>query len=178
MKRFLILVALLAAPLAGVATVHAQAQPELQPMTDERVAVIKTNCKAALGSLDRLHASDGLLRVNRGQLFESISTKLMAPFNARLASNQLERGQLVKLSEEYTIRLDTFRSDYQDYEKAMTRTLAIDCTRQPVAFYDGVVETRTKRQKLHDSAALLQKSVRDYRTEVDVFAGKLKEVAQ
>jgi hypothetical protein len=176
MKRYLLLLSLIVVALAGVATVtHAQSE---QPMTDERVEVIRANCKEAIVTLDRLHASDGLLRVNRGQLFESISTKLMTPFNNRLNANQLERGLLPAISEEYVSRLDTFRSDYQDYEKAMTRTLMIDCTRQPVTFYDAVVETRTKRQKVHDSSVLLQDSIRKYRAEVDVFVGKFKEVAQ
>ena len=174
MKRLLFGSLLAVALLGGGATlVHAEDTPP--PMTDEHIARIKANCNAAKVTMSRLHASDALLRVNRGQLFESISTKLMVPFNSRMALNQLDSGKLVSITSGYGKELDNFRTDYQHYEEAMSQLLQMDCTKQPVAFYDGVTDVRTKRANVHARAEALQKATRDYKDAFEAFASTFKE---
>lgn len=160
--------------LGGVATL-VRAEDTPPPMTDEHIARIKANCTAAKVTMSRLHASDALLRVNRGQLFESISTKLMAPFNSRVALNQLDSGKLVSITSGYGKELDGFRTDYQHYEEAMSQLLQMDCTKTPVAFYDGVTNVRTKRAVVHARAVALQKATRDYKDAFEAFAATFKE---
>src|SRR5689334_18968108 len=111
-------------------------------MTDEHIARIRMNCQDAQSSLSQLHASDALLRVNRGQLYESISTKLMAPLNSRIALHRLDGVKLVATTTRYESQLATFRAKYQEYEEAMSDVLRVNCVNQPVAFYDKVADTR------------------------------------
>lgn len=163
---FVICGALLLAGVAGQAA-RAQAEP---PMTEAQIARIRQNCVKAQTTLNQLHASDALLRVNRGQLYELISTKLMAPLNSRIALNRLSGLTLTATTLEYDRRLDSFRSNYQQYEEAMSRTLTIKCTNQPVAFYDSVKEAREKRQKVHDDTAALNTLLQTYKANFEDFA--------
>ncbi|HSW77722.1 MAG TPA: hypothetical protein VLG36_02915 [Candidatus Chromulinivoraceae bacterium] len=173
MKRFLIIsiaLTLVAVTAVAVRPLFVHADDSL--MTEAHIQRIKSNCSEAQSTLFQLHASDALLRVNRGQLYESISTKLMEPFNSRLTINSYNAADMVSIASNYDSELTTFRLNYQQYEEAMSATLAINCTNQPVAFYDSVTDTRAKRSKVHDSALALHKTISDYETAFEAFAAK------
>jgi hypothetical protein len=176
MKRFIILMAIFSAAIAGLAGWHAAAQAESAPMTEAHIERIRANCVDAQSTLSQLHASDALLRVNRGQLYESISTKLMAPMNSRIALNRLDGTTLISLAARYESQLTEFRSDYRLYEEAMSRTLKINCTNQPVAFYDSVGDAREKRKKVHGATSALHGTIREYKNEFAVFAEQFEGV--
>lgn len=178
MNRFLTLLAvcgmLLAAAMAGQA-VSAQAK---EPLSEEHINRIRQNCVNAKTTLDRLHVSDALLRYDRGKLYEQISTKLMAPLNSRIAFNRLEGLKLTALSLEYDDKLDDFRNSYQQYDEAMTRTLDIDCVSKPAEFYESVVGTREKRQKLHGHTLELNDLLRSYKSEFEAFVKETEGAAK
>lgn len=173
MKRFALLLVAGVAALVSVATIaHAQDTPA--PMTDAMVAHIRDVCSSAQGDLTRLHASDALLRVNQGQALLSISDRLMTPLNSRIALNQLDGGSLTSITSTYVTQFNTFSTDYQQYEEAMSHAMQIDCTKEPVTFYDAVTDARNKRSVVHDDMLALQKSLRDYLAEFDTFSAKVK----
>ena len=172
MKRLLVLIFATVIVGIGVQSVAAQ---DSAPMTEAHIERIRANCVEAQSVLYQLHASDALLRVNRGQLYESISTKLMAPFNSRMVLNKFEATSLTGVTISYERELAIFRTNYQQYEEAMSKLLRMNCTNQPVAFYDGVNDTRAKRKKVHDSTVALQGFIKEYETNFEVFAKKLKE---
>ena len=169
MKR-LITGSLLIAGLIGILSVPVFAQSP--PMTEARIERIRANCVEAQSTLTQLHASDALLRVNRGQLYESISTKLMNPFNARITSNKLDVTALGTITASFEQRLNEFRANYKQYEEAMTKTLRMNCTNQPVAFYDSVADTRAKRQQVYLSNQALQDTIGQYKLAFDAFKQK------
>jgi hypothetical protein len=144
-------------------------------MTEAQIQRIRSNCVEAQSTLYQLHASDALLRVNRGQLYESMSTKLMEPFDSRLTLNSFNPSDLVSIAANYDAKLTEFRTDYQQYEEAMSRTLAMNCTNQPVAFYDSVADTRSKRTKVHDATLVLHQLIADYKNAFEAFAKNFKE---
>lgn len=173
MKRLYILLSLIGiATLGLVATTTARA--ETVPLSEEHIARIKMNCVDAQSNMNQLHAYDALLRVNRGQLYELISVKLMAPFNSRLVLNRLDSLNLVPLTVTYDRQLATFRTDYQQYEQAISKALAIDCVKQPTEFYNLVVDARNKRKQTYDDVVLLQKTIEDYRNEVALFGKNIQ----
>lgn len=179
MKRFISLVLVFAIGIIGVALGHTvKAQSAVPTMTDEHIARIRSNCVEAQSTLYQLHASDALLRVNRGQLYESISTKLMTPFNSRVTLNKLDSVRLITVATTYERQLDDFRASYQQYEEAMSRTLAMNCMNQPVAFYDSVGETRDKRNKVNQSTLILQKTLQDYKDAFEQLAKNLQETSK
>lgn len=138
-------------------------------LTDEQVILVKNNCATAISTLNQLHASDALLRVNSGQIYESVSTKLMDKFNSRIANNHYGNSTLVSITANYKTTLDTFRRDYINYEEQLTRALDVDCSAQPVAFYDAVASARVKRVLVYADVAKLNKYIEDYRAAVTQF---------
>jgi hypothetical protein len=176
MKRFLILSAVLIVAILGVlASQSLLVRADDNLMTEAHIQRIRSSCVEAQSTLFQLHASDALLRVNRGQLYESISTKLMEPFDSRLTINSYNAASLVSVAADYERQLIDFRTKYQQYEEAMSGVLRIDCVNQPVAFYDGVADTRLKRSMVHDSAIALHKLISDYNDAFEKFAKNFKE---
>ncbi|HEY5695783.1 MAG TPA: hypothetical protein VIQ80_03030 [Candidatus Saccharimonadales bacterium] len=175
MKRFLIASSVLAALIVGAAALHSLTVLATTPMTEAHIERIRSSCVEAQSTLSQLHATDALLRVNRGQLYESMSTKLMEPFDSRLALNNYNTADLVSVASTYDHQLTDFRTKYQQYEESMSDTLKINCRNQPVAFYDSVTATRDKRENVHQSALLLHKLINDYQQAVEAFAKNFKE---
>lgn len=176
MKRIAFLALILCAIIGGGFAISTAARAETTaPMTEEHIARIKNNCISAQTALTQLHASDALMRVNRGQLYESISTRLMVPFNGRIAKYTQYNVALVEVASAYDSELTEFRSSYKLYEEAMSRTLKIDCQNQPVSFYDGVADTRAKRQVTHEHVLALQSKITAYKAEFEIFAKNFQE---
>lgn len=148
------------------------------PMTEAHITRIRNNCVQAQSSLIQLHATDALLRVNRGEIYESISTKLMEPLDSRAAINSLDATQLVSIATMYDQQLTTFRDDYQQYEQTMSKTLKIDCKNQPVEFYDSVTDTRNKRLTVHNDTVNLQATIQSYKTDFELFAVQFEGVTK
>lgn len=140
------------------------------PMDDAHANRIRANCLNAQATLNRLHASDALLRVNRGQLYESISNKLMATLNSRIALNQMDGSKLSQITATYNKDYTTFYNDYLVYEQQLSAALQIDCTKQPVAFYDAVNDARTKRNTFHSSVVELNKQLAAYSDAFNEFS--------
>lgn len=161
------IVVLASVSFAGLAFSITKAQSP--PMTDDQLTRIRTNCLSAKNTLNQLHASDGLLRVNRGQLYLSISTKLMAPFNNRVDSNHYDAKDLISVTTNYSTTLSTFRNDYITYEQELSSALRIDCSKEPVAFYDAVALSRTQRAQVHADIVQLHGYIDDYMNRFDAF---------
>jgi hypothetical protein len=174
MKRFLIVLAILTVATSGAFLWQAKAEAQdAPPMTEAHIAKIRSNCIEAQSVLTQLHTSDALLRVNQGQLYELISTKLMAPFNGRAALNKLDATKLIAVSASYDQELAAFRANYKLYEESMSRTLKINCINQPVAFYDSVGETRAKRKIVYTNSLNLKTYIQKYKAEFDALEGSV-----
>lgn len=165
--RILVGIVLLAVFLTPLGVLKANAQEA--PITDAQISRIRGSCVTALNTLNQLHASDALLRVNRGQLYESISSKLMTQFNTRVSRTGYDASNLKTITSNYQKQLDTFRTDYQNYEEQLSRTLDVDCSKQPVEFYNDVDQSRADRSKVHDDTTQLNQYISDYQTAVSNF---------
>ena len=139
-------------------------------VTPEHEQRIRQNCVGAQATLYRLHASDALLRVNHGKLYENISTKLMAPLNSRIALNRHQGLKLTATTLEYDRQIDIFRTDYRAYEEAMSDLLDSNCSEDPSGFYGSVLDTREKRQRLHEDTKTLTTLLEAYKTEFEDFS--------
>ncbi len=138
-------------------------------MTDAQISQIKASCLTAKDTMAQLHANDALLRVNRGQMYESMTTKLMTPFNDRVNNNHLNSKYLVAVTQSYNDALTTFRNDYIIYEESLSSALKIDCTKEPVSFYDAVADARTKRAQVHTDVLKLHQYIDQYKSTFEEF---------
>ena len=144
-------------------------------LTDADLARIRTNCAAVQTTLNRIHESDALARVNLGQQYETISTKLMAPLNSRVALNRLDGVSLTKTTVEFNDKLDEFRTLYQQYEQTLLRAIQIKCEDQPVRFYDTLNLARTHRAAVREAVTSLSKLVSQYGEQARTLRSTLKE---
>ena len=83
--------------------------------------------------------------------------------------NNLDAEKLRDVTSSYSAALTTFRTDYQAYEEQLSLALKIDCTKEPVAFYDAVASSRTKRTQVHVDVVILHQFIDDYSAEFTTF---------
>lgn len=140
-----------------------------EDLTPEQTERVKLNCVSIKNTLSQLHASDALLRVNRGQVYESMGSKLMDTFNTRLANNRLDNKAMVTVTSNYRTALSNFRTDYIAYEQKLSEAIKIDCASQPNTFHSALEEARILRQKVHEDVLKLHRYIDDYRTSVSDF---------
>ncbi len=148
--------------------VSAQAQ-QAPPLTAEQQQKIMSNCVSIKASLTQLHASDALLRVNRGQLYESMASKLMERFNDRLGGNSLDNRAMTTVTTNYRTQLTAFRIDYIAYEQKLSSAINIDCATKPQEFHNTLQEARTLRSTVHKDVKNLNQHIDDYRSSVGAF---------
>lgn len=153
----------------GVTSVSIPVLAQQTLLSNDHIEHIKSNCQSVVGTLSRIHANDAPLYINRNQTYFSISDKLMARLNGRLALNRYDAAQLVRTASVYNATLTKFRSTYREYDTAMADLIRIDCRKQPVDFYEKVAETRELRQKVNDSSGQLKSLIEQYRNEVILF---------
>lgn len=171
-----VIVVAVALALSLVATsVHAQSAEAPDVMTDGHIERIKQNCRSALRTIQNIHTNDGPLRVNRGQVYDSMSSKLMTPLNSRLIINKLDASSMVKITAQYDKTLTDFRENYKKYDNQMSRVLEIDCVKQPVRFYDNVTEARQLRSVVHSNVIRLHALINEYGTAFNTFRTQFNE---
>jgi len=153
------------------------AQSQSEQLSDEQRARIITNCTSMKNTLTQLKASDALLRVNRGKAYESLRLRLMDTFNSRLSSNSLDAEGMVSVTKSYDSTLSDFRTAYLVYERQLTVTMRVDCSKDPDAFHAAILESRTKRAAVHAKVLELHSRIDDYKTVVNDFYEDFKRVS-
>ena len=146
--------------------------------TDSQLVQIRSRCSEIQAVLNRVHANDALVRVNRGQLYERLSTKLAVPLNSRIALNRLDGSSLLSVTSTYDVHLNEFRSLYQSYEEQLSDTMRIDCVNQPAKFYESLESAREKRQAVHVSTEQLSADIAAYKKALAEFASSYRGDAQ
>jgi len=166
-KKILITSLFLSAFICSVFLLNANAQTV--SITDQQIELIRNNCISTKSTLNQLHSSDALLRVNVGQSYESMSAKLMDNFNIRVAINSMNNTSLNTAAVNYGLLLDAFRADYIIYEKQLSLAIGINCDVQPVAFYDAVALARSSRNQIHNDILGLNQSLEQYKLTINQF---------
>lgn len=147
-------------------------------LTDEQRDRISSECSQIKGSLSQLHASDALLRVNRGQAYEAFSNKLMTPFNTRLNTAGFDNKAMTTHTSQYALALAKFRTDYILYEQKLAAALKIDCQQKPGEFYKAILEARELRATVHEDVQKLHRVIDDYGTSVEDFLLNYKRLVK
>ena len=176
--RRIIFVALASILAIGVVLPFAGTPTQADDLSPDQAAQVKANCVSIKNTLTQRHASDALLRVNRGQIYEAMGTKLMDTFNDRLGSNQLDNKAMLTVTTSYRDALDTFRNDYIAYEQKLSSALRIDCTTQPNTFNTAIQDARTLRNQVHTDVTKLHQLISDYRSAVSDFLINYERVSE
>lgn len=150
-------------------------QGQLKPQDGVLYNNVTMDCTAVKAKLVKIHESDGLTRVNAGQLYDSVANKLMARLNSKIAEQRLDGGKLFTYAAEFERHLTAFRDAYRTYESAMTQLIKSDCDAYPQNFYYLLEVVRQKRQLVQQEVTALYDAARAYRKEAQQFAGRLKK---
>ena len=81
-----------------------------------------------------------------------------------MISNELE-----VTTTEFERLLNSFRTNYVNYEQRLSATIDIDCVSQPQVFYDSLALARMRRNDLHDSVQQLNLALESYKGLLDKF---------
>lgn len=139
-------------------------------LSQSQIELLSRYCTQASGHLERLHSADALLRVNLGQRYENISTKLMAPLNSRIALAGNDGLDLAKTAVDFNDKLTDFRSSYLDYDNQIEQTLKMNCRDEPVEFYSRLESARDKRAVVDKDVQEMSRLIEQYRLQFEEFA--------
>lgn len=177
MKYRLFVVGLILAVGSAMAFLGIRGVSAQTTLTDQQRDLIRANCITIKNTLNQLNASDALLRVNRGQVYESMGSKLMDRFNSRLDGRNLDSRGVVSVTGSYRSSLQDFRANYITYERQLTATLRIDCTTDPDSFHASLLSAREKRALVHEDVNRLHQFIDDYRNAAADFRLNFERVS-
>lgn len=165
MKKYGIIIAVSAVLVSAVVAQVLYAQPQegqLKPGDSPLYATVEMNCLDVKMELSKIYEQDGLNRVNAGQLYETMSSRLMTRLNAKVVSDRLDGTELVRIAADYEDALQEFRDEYHDYEVAMNALLKADCQSRQQAFYLALTEVRASREAVYESVEAIDTATKEY----------------
>lgn len=168
------IVAAFAVLISPLAYAQEQQQPVYAELSDAQVELIRKNCLTVQVSLSRIHANDGLLRVNLAQQYNAIASKLMAPMDSRISLNKLDGLAMATTTVEFNKQIKVFTDTYQKYENTLSKSLTMRCGDQPIEFYDTVSLARSQRNQVNEEVKELNRLVRQYIEQYHAFKAGLK----
>ncbi|MCL2869471.1 hypothetical protein FWF48_01510 [Candidatus Saccharibacteria bacterium] len=138
------------------------------PANQKQLDMVAYRCSSVKANIKRLQTQDAITRVELGQNYESILTKLMVPMNTRLAKNSFDGGNILSITADFSSNLDNFRQHYQQYDETISDLLNIDCTKKPADFYNKLLTARAKRSDVQTDCANLSQNIKSYREELQL----------
>lgn len=167
--------ALAATIVALFMTLDVRGEPPVQTPEQPYIATVEMDCMDVKVKLSKIHETDSLLRVNAGQGYRVVSTKLMSRLHAKIVEDRLDGSALVKKAAIFEDTLNDFRLDYQAYEVALSELLKMDCADQKQLFYTTLREVRTKRDTVYEDIQQLEQQIKEYREELREFKKTLNQ---
>lgn len=167
-RTALIVVAVLFAALGIFGTRSVWAAQDIDPaqLNESHISQISTNCRDALPRIQQVQRIDRATRLNQSGLFTSIQD-LMTRFNGRAVLNKVDASHLIELSNVMISKVETYRSDYQKYDLAISNLAQFqNCETQPTIFYASLTQVRGMRAQLARDVAEIEKIITEYRQQV------------
>lgn len=142
-------------------------------LTEAQTQAIADSCTVSKIALGNVHSNDAVVRINLGQEYVNISSRLMAPLNSRISLAGRDGVELTRITAEYNQVLQEFRSAYSVYDDSVSRALAIDCRSRQAEYYAAIMTAREERQTVRGLLDGLNELAAEYRTEVDAFGQRM-----
>lgn len=130
-------------------------------LTEQKVSIIRANCQAAQGILQRVQRNDIVTRTNRGRSYEATLT-LMAAFNSRAALNKINEPRLVQATAQLQSKFVEFYDHYTKHQNDLKAVLAIKCKEKPEEFYQLLTTARSSRIRLKSDVDQMSVLIKDY----------------
>ncbi len=149
-------------------TVHAQ-------LDEAKIDTIKQNCVAAQVEIQRVRYNDAAIRVNRGQGYETLLSKMINPLNSRVTANGYNEhaSTLTTIATQYQKQLAKFKKDYDTYDDTLAILLRLKCVDKPETFYEKLEVARNQRLSLSTDITSLSQIINDYHAAAKKFQESL-----
>lgn len=165
----IVLIGLFGALLALVSS-QAMAAEDTTVLTEKQIEAVVEACDNSQQQLRRLHASDALIRVNIGQEYNNLSSRLMAPLNSRIALNGLDGVDLSQATVDYNQAVTDFQDLYIIYEASVSAAIRTDCKKNPVGYYSHITNSRRLRAEVRDAIEGINDRIGQYETKFTAFS--------
>lgn len=141
-------------------------------LTAEKQTIIQQTCVSAQTVLQKIQHNDAANRVNRGQVYETLGSRLMTPLNTRATSNGYDSSAtfLIDTTKRYRQALNDFKDHYENYDNSVSAALRTKCKDKPSVFYGHIEDARRHRQSVASDITNLSSLIGEYRFNV----GKLR----
>lgn len=149
--------------VASPKAVFAVSQADL---TSDQIEYIRNNCGDTQTAIASIRATDKVAYVNIVQQLDTLSNRLMAPLNSRVALNKLDGVALTKTTVDFNAEVKRFKELYRDYEQGIDTMATMSCYNQPVEFYDDLTVFLQKRVAVRASLDKLTTLIEQYRSNV------------
>lgn len=136
-------------------------------LTNDQIEYIRNNCGDTQTAIGGIRATDRVAYINLTQQLDTLSNRLMAPMNSRVALNKLDGVALTKITVGFNTEIKQFKELYREYEQSIDATTAMGCYNQPVEFYDNLTSLLKKRAAVRGSLDKLTAMTALYRSEVE-----------
>ncbi|MBB1555239.1 hypothetical protein HG444_002955 [Candidatus Saccharibacteria bacterium] len=136
---------------------------EVSDIPEEKVQAVRQRCTSIQARLTQLHNSDAVTRVNVGQGYDLISSRLMTPFTSRATLTQLDTVDLATSMNKYERARRAFVDTFRRYEENMKELQRIDCEAEPAQFYQKLTVVRELRRDVQDLTHMLNDVTITYR---------------
>lgn len=148
------------------------ASAQSSELTPEKQVVVTQTCVSAQTVLQKVQHNDAATRVNLGQVYETLGSRLMTPLNTRATSNGYNNSAtfLIDTTKRYRQSLNDFKDHYESYDNSVSAALKTKCKDKPSVFYGHIEEARRKRQDVASDITNLSNLIGEYRGNV----GKLR----
>ncbi len=163
-KRFIAVFSI----VAGSFMIGHSAFAQTTQLSAEKETIIKQTCISAQTTIQKIQHNDAATRINRGQGYETMVSKLMTPLNSRATSNGYNDSAtlLIETTKKYQTSLDNFKEHYKDYDNAISAALRIKCQEKPLRFYQYIETSRELRNDIAGDVAELSNLISEYRDNV------------
>ncbi len=145
----------------------------LEALTNQKLETIKSNCSLSQITLKQIQMSDLATRISRGRDYQDL-IKLMANFNARLALNKINGGNLTAYTADLKDQFNDFQNNFIKYSDQISSMLKLDCEKQPAEFYSQLEKARQLRLSLAEQTAKMSTTLDNYHTGVMKVAKSMK----
>lgn len=164
-KRVFAIFALVALAVSS----HAAFAVEQPALTDDQIEHIRNTCGDTQTAISSIRAADKVAYVNINQQLDTLSNRLMAPMNSRVALNKLDGVAMIKTTVDFTTETKKFQTLYRDYVDSVDAAATMGCYNQPVEFYDNLTSLLQKRTAVRASYDRLNGLIQQYRSEVQTL---------
>ena len=117
-------------------------------LNDEKINLISEHCSIIKDNIKTIQHEDSRAYDHLGGYYDAVLYNFITPLNLSLIKNNMPNTNLADNQAGFVTARTKFTSDYIKYQRDLEVLLSLDCTSEPVKFYDKLTTAREDRAKV------------------------------